>query len=109
VADERTAEYVPAAKHVPLRRHLLDEPAGPRAVQLRRDRAGIDRAEFPGLDPGRDRGEFDQFAYEPTFAGGLFVAAADIDGDGRADIVTGTDTGGGPRVRVLDGTSGGSR
>ncbi len=49
---------------------------------------------------------FDQFVYEPTFTGGLFVAAADINGDGRADIITGTDAGGGPRVRVLDGMTG---
>jgi hypothetical protein len=51
---------------------------------------------------------FDQFVYEPTFRGGLFIAAADYNGDGKADIITGTDTGGGPRVRVInaaDGTS----
>ena len=42
-------------------------------------------------------------AYEPSFLGGIYVAAADLNGDGKADIVTGTDQGGGPRVRVFDG------
>ena len=41
------------------------------------------------------------FAYEPTFDGGVYVAAADMNGDGKADIVVGADAGGGPRVRVF--------
>lgn len=41
------------------------------------------------------------YAYDPTFPGGLSVAAADVTGDGRAEIITGPGAGGGPQVRVL--------
>jgi hypothetical protein len=41
--------------------------------------------------------------YESSFTGGVLVAAMDLDGDGRAEIVTGTDKGGGPRVKVYSG------
>src|SRR5262249_21984946 len=45
------------------------------------------------------------FAYSPTFAGGVTVAARDVDGDGRADVVTGAGAGGGPHVRAFRGTN----
>ena len=38
--------------------------------------------------------------------GGVFVAVADVNQDGFADIVTAPDAGGGPQVKVLDGKSG---
>jgi subtilisin family serine protease/subtilisin-like proprotein convertase family protein len=44
---------------------------------------------------------FDFLAFEPTFTGGAFVAAADLTGNGLADIVVTPDVGGGPRVRVF--------
>jgi hypothetical protein len=43
------------------------------------------------------------FAYESTFVGGVQVAAGDVNGDGFADIVTGTGDGGGARVQVFSG------
>ena len=45
---------------------------------------------------GRELASF--FAYDAAFAGGVFVAAADLDLDGVADVVTGTGAGGGPLV-----------
>ncbi|HET6575797.1 MAG TPA: VCBS repeat-containing protein [Fimbriiglobus sp.] len=41
--------------------------------------------------------------FEAAFTGGVYVAAGDLTGDGRADLVITPDQGGGPRVRVLDG------
>jgi hypothetical protein len=46
------------------------------------------------------------FAYEPSFRGGVNVAAGDVNADGHADIVTGTGVGGGPRVQTFDGVTG---
>lgn len=40
--------------------------------------------------------------FEPTFTGGLFVAAADLNGDGRAEIIVSPDQGGGGRVVLLE-------
>jgi hypothetical protein len=43
------------------------------------------------------------FAYDISFRGGVRVAAADVTGDGRADIVTAPGAGGGPHMKVFDG------
>jgi hypothetical protein len=42
-------------------------------------------------------------AYEERFTGGMFVASADLNGDGFDEIITSADVGGGPRIRVFDG------
>ena len=40
-------------------------------------------------------------AYDPSFRGGVTVAAADLNGDGIAEIVAGQGPGGGPRVSAF--------
>ena len=42
-------------------------------------------------------------AFEATFTGGVFVAAADLDRDGFAEVVVTPDRGGGPVVAIYDG------
>jgi hypothetical protein len=49
-------------------------------------------------------GEFNAYAAGQT--DGVFVAAADVNGDGYADIITGTDVGGQPLVKVFSGADG---
>ncbi|HBY73379.1 MAG TPA: hypothetical protein DEG44_01670 [Candidatus Kerfeldbacteria bacterium] len=44
------------------------------------------------------------YAYDKAMTAGVNVAAGDVDGDGAAEIVTGPKEGGGPHIRVFDGT-----
>ncbi len=48
---------------------------------------------------------FDQFVYEEGYIGGVRVATGDVNGDGVPDLVTAAGYGGGPRIRVFDGSS----
>ena len=75
--------------------------------------ADIIVAAGPGAGPhvrvfsGVDQSELHSFnAYGPEFGGGVYVAAGDVNGDGRADIITGAGAGGGPHVKVFDGLNG---
>jgi hypothetical protein len=54
------------------------------------------------IDPSAVLASF--FAYTPTFTGGVTVAAGYVNGDGHVDLVTGAGPGGGPQVKVIDGT-----
>lgn len=46
------------------------------------------------------------FAYDPNFVGGVYVASGDVNGDRRADIITGPGSPGGPNVIVVSGANG---
>lgn len=48
----------------------------------------------------------DFFAFDPTFRGGVQVAAGDVDGDRVPDMVAAAGTGGGPHIRVFSGRDG---
>ncbi|HEY1188229.1 MAG TPA: FG-GAP-like repeat-containing protein, partial [Gemmata sp.] len=43
------------------------------------------------------------YAYGDGFAGGVYVASGDVDGDGWADVITAAGAGAGPHVKVFSG------
>ncbi|MFO0849604.1 MAG: VCBS repeat-containing protein [Gemmataceae bacterium] len=74
--------------------------------------ADLVTAPGPGAAPivkvfsGADGSLAAQFAaFEESFQGGVFVDVADLNQDGRMDLLVTPDQGGGPRVRVLDGAT----
>jgi hypothetical protein len=76
-------------------------PGGPPLITV------VDGATLFGTQPGTPvvatlLAQF--FAYDPNFQGGVFVAGGDLNADGRAEIVTGADAGGGPHVRTFQYT-----
>ncbi len=63
--------------------------------------AGYDGAALAAGRVERLFGDF--FAFEATLRNGVFLAVADIDADGFADLIAGGGPGGGPRVLALSG------
>lgn len=59
---------------------------------------------FPGVggDPADPTSDF----YRLQFTGGVYVAAGDVDADGRADVIVSADAGGTPHVKVYSGATG---
>jgi len=49
---------------------------------------------------------YEFLAFDHAFCGGVSVAAADLNGDGVAEIVVGAGAGGGPHVKVFDVSTG---
>jgi hypothetical protein len=65
---------------------------GPGIITRVRVLDGITGAELFSIQP-----------FEASFTGGVYVAAGDLNGDGKPELVISPDEGGGPRVRIFDG------
>ncbi len=50
---------------------------------------------------GSGQHRYNFFAYDDSFRGGVNVAVGDLDGDGRAEIVTAPASAGGPNIRIF--------
>ncbi|AMV22806.1 Autotransporter-associated beta strand repeat protein [Gemmata sp. SH-PL17] len=60
---------------------------------------------FSGQNNGQLLGSY--FAYGAGYLGGIYVAAGDLDGDGRAEIITGATNA--PHIKALDAITGAER
>lgn len=46
------------------------------------------------------------FAFDPSFTGGVEIAAVDVNGDGVSEVIAAAGAGGGPQIAVFDGVTG---
>src|SRR5204862_736003 len=59
------------------------------------------------IEPGPDNYILRQFfAYDAKYLVGARIAVADVDGDGKRDIITAAGNKGGPHIRVFSGAAG---
>jgi len=65
--------------------------------------AGFNGKSLGNADKQKLFGDF--LAFEDTLRNGVFVAAGDLDGDGRSELIAGGGPGGGPRVSSFSATS----
>jgi hypothetical protein len=58
------------------------------------------------MDP--ETGEVTQsfFAFDTSFTGGVYITLTDVNNDGSMDIIAGAGAGGGPHVKIFDGSTG---
>lgn len=68
--------------------------------------AGPHVAVFDGSDEFPDGAFWDFYSFDVGFLGGVRVAAGDMTGDGRADVIVGAGPGAGPHVAAFDAVTG---
>jgi len=73
-----------------------------RALNVYAEGPGGDQVEVVDVASGAVLYRFD--AFDPGFTGGVFVAVADVNNDGTPDLIVGAGAGGGPEVKIIDGT-----
>jgi hypothetical protein len=74
------------------------------SISVSPDDGGTPRVKIIDPATGEDIGEIQ--AYEDGFRGGVRSALGDVTGDGVNDIVIAPGTGGAPRLRIIDGSTG---
>lgn len=78
------------------------ESGGPHVKVFTLDRVTFIQAPPNPQDYFQVRMQNEFFTFDASFRGGVRVAAGDVNGDGRDDLVAAAGPGGGPHVRVFD-------